>query len=71
MEFKELTVKDLKTIIKKYNIPDNAKIELATGWECGPVHCHRLFYNIFDNILAIIKDGTEDWYQNFDWFELK
>lgn len=66
-----LTIKKLQKLIKKYNIPDNANIELATGWECSPVDCHRVFYNISNNILAIISDGTEDWYNSADCIELK
>ena len=61
-----LEVQDLLQAISKYNIPPTAKINLATGWECGPTGADTLYYNIAENTLAIV-DGCEDWYKSADW----
>lgn len=57
---------DLVYAASKYNIPPTAKINLATGWECGPTGADTLYYNISENILAI-SDGCDEWFESADW----
>ena len=66
-----MTWKQIINTCKKYNIPSNAQIELATGWECSTVEAEKLYYNISDNILYIAVDGCENWFDKADIIELK
>lgn len=61
-----LEVRDLLQAISKYNIPPTAKINLATGWECGPTGADALYYNVSENTL-VISDQCDHWFESADW----
>lgn len=58
-------------LCQKYNIPNNAEIQLATGWECSEVDANELYYNISDNILYIVSEGCEEWFEKADIIHLE
>lgn len=66
-----LTLKDFLQLCKRYNIPEDATIELATGWECSTVEANELFYSIETNILYVVSEGVEDWFERPDMVNLK
>ena len=53
-----------------YNIPPTAKIELATGWECGKVPANEIYYSIADNTLYFVSEGCEYWFEKPDIIHL-
>ena len=50
-----MTVKELNELIKKYNIPEDAKLESDSGWECDPTGCDTVFYNANTNTLLFTQ----------------
>lgn len=58
-------------LCQKYNIPPNAEIQLATDWECSEVYANELYYNFTDNILYIVSEGCEYWFEAVDIVHLK
>lgn len=67
MEYKPvLKWSSILQLCQKYNIPNNAEIQLATSWECSEVDANELYYNISDNILYIVSEGCEYWFDKSD-----
>lgn len=66
-----LTWSRILELCQKYNIPPDAEIQLATGWECSEVDANELYYNFRGNILYIVSEGCEDWFENVDFIRLK
>lgn len=66
-----LTWEQILKLCQKYNIPPNAEIQLATGWECNEVDANELYYNFTDNILYIVSEGCEYWFEAADIVHLK
>lgn len=72
MEYKSvLKWSSILQLCQKYNIPNNAEIQLATGWECSEVDANKLYYNISDNILYIVSEGCEEWFEKADIIHLE
>lgn len=68
---KTLNWNDVLNTCQLYNIPPTAKIQLATGWECSVVGANELYYNIGDNILYIVSEGCEHWFNKADDLHLE
>lgn len=66
-----LTLQNLIEACHKYQIPYNAKIELATGWECSEVQANELYYSFTDNILYVVSEGCEYWFEKADIIHLE
>lgn len=62
---------DVLNTCQLYNIPSTAEIQLATGWECSEVDANELYYNISDNILYIVSEGCEYWFDKADILHLE
>lgn len=62
---------DILNTCQLYNIPLTAEIQLATGWECSEVDANELYYNISDNILYIVSEGCEHWFDKNDILHLE
>ena len=72
MEYKPvLKWSSILQLCQQYNIPNNAEIQLATGWECSEVDANELYYNISDNILYIVSEGCEEWFEKADIIHLE
>ena len=67
---KVLSWNDIINTCQLYNIPSTAEIQLATGWECSEVDANELYYNISDNILYIVSEGCECWFDKADILHL-
>lgn len=63
-----LTLEEFISICKNHNIPDNAKLESDTAWECGSVPVEYIYYNREKNILYTAQEYTP--LQNFVGCEL-
>lgn len=68
---KQLTWNQILEVCKDYNIPKDAKIELATGWECSEVQANELFYSFETNTLFIVSGGVEYWFEKPDIIRLQ
>ena len=68
---KTLNWNDILATCTRYNIPLNAEIQLATGWECSEVDANELYYNVSDNILYIVSEGCEYWFEKADILHLE
>lgn len=56
--------------LKRCNIPLDAKIEMATAWECSEVDLDMVYYCPGTNTLAFVSEGAENWYDSPDWLRL-
>ena len=65
-----LTLQNLIETCHKYQIPYDATIELATGWECSEVPANEIYYSISDNTLYLVSQGCEDWFEKADIIHL-
>ena len=68
---KVLSWNDIINTCQLYNIPSTAEIQLATGWECSEVDANELYYNISNNILYIVSEGCEYWFDEADILHLE
>ena len=53
-----LTLGEFISICKNNNIPDNAKLESDTAWECGSVPVEYIYYDRKNNILYTAQEYT-------------
>lgn len=51
-----LTVNDLIEIMKKNNIPMDAKLTSDSGWECGATDVSSVFYDKDKNEIVLCQD---------------
>ena len=68
---KQLTWNNITEVCRKYNIPGDTAINLATGWECSAVEANELFYSAINKELVIVSSGCEYWYENPDYIHLE
>lgn len=66
-----LTLSRLLALCEQYNIPADAEIQLATGWECSEVDANEIYYNLSDNVLYFVSSGCEYWFEKADIIHLK
>lgn len=66
-----MTFVELKELIKKNNIPENATLFSNSGWECGATEIDALYYSPSKNEIHLVpivsgqeRDYNEDMLKN-------
>jgi len=68
-----MTVKELKERLNRNSIPEDAKLESDSGWECGPTDMDGLYYSKALNTLVFRQcfSKYEDEYLPPDWIPVQ
>lgn len=66
-----MTFKELQTIIKDNDIPENVHLTSDSGWECDATEMNGVFYNKEKNEIVFTQGEFDSYYkESKEWKQL-